>query len=42
MRAVKLKKIWLKGEDGITCSTKMVGIEITLTLATIIYGIYGK
>jgi hypothetical protein len=41
-RAIKLKKLWRDGNDGVLFNITIVGIEIALTLITIIYGLYGK
>jgi len=41
-RAVKLKRLWIAGDDGIRFNTLWVGIEITVTAATIAYALMVK
>jgi len=41
-RAVTLKKIWIRGGDGITYNTLWVGIEIALTGGVIAYALIAR
>ena len=38
-RAIRLKKIWISGNDGMAFNTLWVGIEIALTAAMIAYAL---
>jgi hypothetical protein len=40
-RAIKLKRIWLSGYDGVGFNTAVVGAELLLSLAVFVYGLYG-
>lgn len=40
-RAIKLKKLWLSGDNGVRFNTSLVGLEVVMTLITLLYGIYG-
>lgn len=41
-RAIRLKKIWIRGGDGIGFNTLWVGVEIALTAAMIAYALIAK
>jgi hypothetical protein len=40
-RAIKLRRFWAEGQSGLIYNTRQVGIEIVLTLAMLLYGLYG-
>jgi hypothetical protein len=40
-RAIKLRRIWIRGGDGIVFNTQWVGIEIALIASMFLYGLYG-
>ena len=40
-RAIRLKRIWLAGGDGVGFNTAIVGSELALTLGAFLYGLYG-
>ncbi len=40
-RAIRLKRLWLSGDDGSGFNTVVVGGELVLTLVAFLYGLYG-
>ncbi len=40
-RAVQLKRRWIGGDDGVGFNTLMVGGELLVTVATVLYALYG-
>jgi len=40
-RSVKLRRLWIKGNNGLAFNTQWIGAEIVLTLAMLLYGLYG-
>jgi hypothetical protein len=40
-RAIKLKSIWLAGADGTDLNSRIVGLELLLSLSVLIYALSG-
>ena len=41
-RSIKLRKVWLSGNDGVKLNSTIVGLELLLVVAIFLYGLYGK
>ena len=41
-RAVQLKRRWIGGHDGVGFNTLMISSELFVTVATVLYALYGK
>ena len=40
-RSVGLRRLWIKGDEGVSFNTLWIGIELILTLSMLLYGLYG-
>jgi hypothetical protein len=40
-RAIRLRRFWADGQNGLAFNTRWVGIELILTLSMLLYGLYG-